>query len=175
VVSSTPNNGKENDTVTRTREVLIAVGAIIVAFAIGFGWQYSHARRFSIDLQNAQHELGLQKLVATLGAATIDAQRGAYEPARQLASDFFTQLEAQKQAAPIGAQAQLASIALQRDAIITALSRNDPQSGVLLTALFTRLRIALGQDSAVSTIPAPAPAAPAQPMPATPPGTTTAS
>ncbi len=142
---------------TRTREVLLALGGMILAFAIGFGWQYSHARRYSIDLQTAKYELELQTLVATLGAATIDAQRGAYEPARQHASDFFTQLEKEKLTAPLSAQPEMTNIASQRDPIITALSRNDSQSGQLLTGLFTRLRVALGQDAAAETIPAPAP------------------
>jgi hypothetical protein len=161
--------------VTRIRQALLALVVMIAAFAIGFGWQYSHARRYSMDLRTTEHELGLQKLVATLGAATIDAQRGAYEPARQHASDFFTQLEKEKQTAPLSAQPELTNIASQRDATITALSRNDPQSGQLLTGLFTRLRVALAQDAAASTIPAPAPGQAPAATPAPAPTTTTTS
>jgi hypothetical protein len=159
--------------VTRTKAVLLALLGMFVAFILGFGWQYSRAYSFDKQLQATTRELASTKLLATIGAATIDAQRGAYEPARQLTSDFFTQLETAKAVAPEAAHAELENIATQRDAMITSLSRNDPQSGVLLAGLFTRLSIALGQAPQGTAAPAPAPAPAAAPtaVPSGPPAT----
>jgi hypothetical protein len=142
----------------------ITAGAAVVAFLIGFGWQYTRAAGFSGELDDTRRELTFHRLEATLGAATIDAQRGSFEVARQLASEFFTGLQENVAQAPQPAQAELRSILGQRDAIITSLSRGDPASGDLLSRLFVRFRVALrGPDRAlpVSTprAPEPAPAA----------------
>ncbi len=129
---------------------LIAVG-VVLAFLIGFGWQYTRATRFSAELDRADQALAFQRLEATLGAATIEAQGAAYEPARKLASDFFTGLQHDIGQAPANATAGLRAILGQRDAVITSLSRSDPQAGNVLADLFEQYRAALGE-----TIPAPA-------------------
>jgi hypothetical protein len=148
------------------RTTLIALAAAVVAFGAGSLWQYSRARPGVERLQVAERDLELQRLEATLGAATIEAYRGSYEIARQLASDFFTRLQTQHQTAEPAQQQALQELLGPRDLIITALSRADPQAASMLAQLFTRYRIALGEpvgpeSGANSPPPAPPPPPPA--------------
>ena len=144
----------------RTRALLVA-GGIVVAFFAGFGWQFARAHSLQGQLDRTSRELTFQRMEATLGAATIEAQRGGFEPARQLASDFFTRLQAAADQAPAAGQPQLQQILAQRDPIITELSRGDTQSGAVLAGLFVRYRVAVGEAPATpaGATPAPAPTA----------------
>lgn len=152
---------------TDTQQVVLgAITAAIVGFAIGAGWQYSSARGYRGELETArteldstQHELTFQRLEATLGAATIESQRGNHESARRLASDFFGGLQTDIERAPAAAQGQLRGILGQRDAMITALSRGSPESAGLLSELFVSYRAAIGEP--IGPIPAPASEPPA--------------
>lgn len=121
-------------------------GGVILAFLIGFGWQYTRAIGYRGQLDRSEQALTFQHLEATLGAATIEAERGSYEAARQLASDFFTSLQQNIGQASPAATAGLRSILGERDAVITALSRADSQSGNALATLFERYRAALGES-----------------------------
>ncbi|HSJ08017.1 MAG TPA: hypothetical protein VK936_15035 [Longimicrobiales bacterium] len=127
------------------RTILIAAAAAILAFAIGALWQYAAVRSHADRLAATTDSLTFQRLEATLGAATIEAQRGSYEISRQLASDFFSGLQTEIGAAAPDRGQAFADILQQRDAMITALSRYDAQSGALLAQLFTRYRIAMGE------------------------------
>jgi hypothetical protein len=142
------------------RAILAIIAAAVVAFLIGFVWQYTGASAARSQLQQVERELTFQRMQSTLGAATVEAQRGSYEIARQLASSFFSALQNDIAQAPPEAAAELRDILLQRDAMITALSRNDPQSGAMLAQLFLRFRAAMGEPvgPGVGTAPAPAPA-----------------
>lgn len=127
------------------KTILIALAAAVVGFAIGALWQYTSARGHARERAVVERELGFQTLEATLGAATIEAQRGSYEISRQLASDFFSGLQRQLSQAPDERRDELEEILEQRDAMITALSRSDPQAGAMLAQLFTRYRIAMDE------------------------------
>jgi hypothetical protein len=127
------------------RIILAAVFTGIVGFALGSLWQYTSVRDLTTRLEATQHDLDFQRLEATLGAATIEAQRGSYEIARQLASSFFGGLQQQIGAARGERQEAFHEILQHRDAMITALSRSDPQSGPMLAQLFVRYRIAMGE------------------------------
>jgi hypothetical protein len=129
----------------RQRTIAAALAALILGFAIGALWQYTSARGYASELSTTQHDLTFQHLEATLGAATIEAQRGSYEIGRQLASDFFTGLQAELGRATPARQQEFRDMLLQRDAMITALSRSDPQSGPMLAQIFVRYRIAMGE------------------------------
>ena len=140
--------------------VLGVVVAAVVAFAIGAGWQYSSARAYRGELDTARmqldtvrHELTFRRLEATLGAATIEAQRGNHESARRLASDFFSGLQTAIPTAPASAQPQLQQIQAQRDVRITELSRSNLESGGLLAEMFRSYRAAMGEP--IGPIPAP--------------------
>lgn len=141
-----------------TREQKIMLGgaiATVLAFLIGFGWQYSRAEQLEQELNVASTELAFQRLEGKLAAATIEADQGNYEIARQLASDFFTGLQADLARAPDEAQQQLNVIAAQRDVIITAASRSDPQTASLIGQLYNTFRIAFGDEPVAAQVPAP--------------------
>jgi hypothetical protein len=124
---------------------LIAVIAAVVAFLVGFGWQYMRARGLSGDLEVAQRAATFNGLEGTLGAAAIEAQRGSYELARQHASEFFSGLQTAAGDAPEAAVPVLQQMLGERDAMITTLSRSNPQAGPLLAQMFNRFRAALGR------------------------------
>ncbi len=150
----------------KTKGLLVA-GGVVVAFLVGFGWQFGRAHSLAGRLEQTERELTFQRMEATLGAATIEAQRGGFEPARQLASDFFTRLQAAAAQAPAAGQPQLQQILAQRDQVITELSRNDAQSVGMLAQMFVTYRTAVGESP--EGPPGSAPAAPS----ATPAATTT--
>lgn len=151
------------------RIVLGAALAAVVGFAIGAGWQYSSARSYRNDLETTRaeldsthHELTYQRLEATLGAATIEAQRGNHESARRLASDFFTSLQAEITSAPAAAQPALRQILDQRDVMITELSRASLDTGGRLAETFAQFRTAIGEP--VGPIPPPSATPQQQPL-----------
>jgi hypothetical protein len=144
------------------KPVLIAVVVGLLSFGIGAGWQYIRANRLQSQLDTAQRALTLQRLENTLAAAVLEAQRGRYEEARQLASSFFSGLQQDIAQVPDSARQSFEGILQQRDAAITALSRSDPEAGSLLAQLFGRFRTSLGEPmaSTEATPPAPRPEAP---------------
>jgi hypothetical protein len=154
---------------TQQRTIAVAAAAAIVAFALGALWQYASARSYAAELAATEHDLAFQRLEATLGAATIEAQRGSYEIARQLASRFFSGLQTEVANARDDRRPALTDILQRRDAMITALSRSDPQSGSMLAQLFVRYRIAMdepvGPEPGVTSPPGPTDTAPPDPTP----------
>jgi len=138
------------------RTYLIAILAGIIGFAMGAGWQYMSARNYSEQLEQVQDDLTFQRLEATLGAATVEAQRGGYELARQLVSEFYTGLQTAVESAPEERKATFTELLGTRDGMITALSRNATQTGSMLAQIFVRYRIAMGEPVG----PEPTPAAP---------------
>ncbi len=142
----------------RQRDTLILVAAVAVAFGSGFGWQFSKARQARLETDSARQEMagiqrerGLEQLEATLAMATVAAQFGNFERGRQLASDFFVQLQQREDAAPETARAGLDGILARRDGIITVLSRANPESGLELAALLTSLQNTLGREPTVTS------------------------
>lgn len=150
------------------RWTLITIGAAVLAFALGAGWQYTRvadARSRLADAESrlaaSERDLAFQRLENTLATAAMEARRGRHEAARQLSSEFFTSLQSDLERAPADAQQALRDILGARDATITALSRAEPASADQLADLFNRYRVALGETVA--------PPAEAQPqLPATP-------
>ena len=127
------------------RLVATCVAVAIVAFLIGFGWQYFRARDFGHRLTAAQDTLAFERLEGTIAAATIEADRTNYAVARQLASDFFTGLQNEIRRAPEEKRAELQNILSLRDNVITAASRNDPMTSSLLSQIYSAYRTALGE------------------------------
>jgi hypothetical protein len=150
---------------SRQRNALIIVAAIGLAFGGGSAWQFAKARQARLERDSAQQELAaaeqqlaLERLEATLAIATVAAQLGNFERGRQLASDFFTRLQESAAGAPPAASAGFAEILARRDALITALSRSEPESGLELARLLASFQGALGKEAA-----SPAPLRPAAP------------
>lgn len=130
-----------------TRESKLVLGGligIVLAFLVGFGWQYTRARAAEKNLDGVTHELTFKRLEATLAAATVEADRGNYEIARRLSSDFFTGLQDALPKAQGEQRMVLERIAAQRDAIITAASRSDVQTASLLGQLYSTYRVTFG-------------------------------
>ena len=79
----------------------------------------------------AQRGVRLAQLQNTLAAAVIEVQRGNYEPARQLTSDFYTDLRRQVESdsGSIFTPSQrdgMSSLLAQRDQLIRLLAQSDP-------------------------------------------------
>lgn len=127
---------------TRGKTALLAATGALLAFAIGFGWQFARAERLERELEEARRDLVFEQLESTLGAAAVEAMRGSHETARQLTSEFFTGLQQNVSRVPPDVREEMQAILAQRDSLITALSRSDPQAGDLLARLFVRYRLA---------------------------------
>ena len=100
-------------------------------FLLGFVPAWFKAARAIEQRDAAQRAVRLGQLQQTLAAAVIDVQRGQYEPARQLTSDFYTNLRRQVDGddgslfTP-SQRESLRSLLAQRDEVITLLARSDP-------------------------------------------------
>ena len=100
-------------------------------FLLGFLPMWFKASRAIEQRDAAQRGVRLAQLKDTLAAAVIDVQRGEYEPARQLTSDFYTNLRRQVDGnngslfTP-GQRQGLRSLLAERDELITLLARSDP-------------------------------------------------
>lgn len=129
---------------TRTQRGLAVAGAIVLAFAVGFVWQYTRAEATADRLEQAERELTFATLEATLGAAAVEVQRGAYEPARRLTSDFFTGLQHGIGEASAEQRRELEPILDRRDRLITLLSRGEPEGRDLLVQTYRRFRVIVG-------------------------------
>lgn len=130
----------------RTRQALILIAAIGLAFIIGFGWQFARAERIGAELNETREALIYSELENTLAAATVSAQIGAYEAARVYASDFFTGLQQHVQRAPASARSGYDTILAERDAAITMLSRGEPRADETMVRLLARYRVARGGE-----------------------------
>ena len=100
-------------------------------FLLGFVPMWFKATQAIEQRDAAQRGVRLAQLQNTLAAAVIDVQRGHYEPARQLTSDFYTNLRRQingdNQSLFTPAQREgLRSLLTERDELITLLARSDP-------------------------------------------------
>jgi len=127
----------------------IALALAAIVFLLGFVPMWYQARVRTRERDAAQHDLRLAQLQNSLAAATIDARRGDYEPARQEISKFFSALrdEADKGEGSILTTDQVAKlkpIFANRDDIITLLARSDPAAADRLSDLFVAYRKALG-------------------------------
>lgn len=111
-------------------------------FLLGFTPMWFKTSQAIEQRDAAQNGVRLAHLRNTLGAALIDAERGQYEPARQLTSDFYTNLRVQLDnengfVFTISQRAKLRPLLSERDEIITLLSRRDPAAADRLFALYS--------------------------------------
>ena len=111
-------------------------------FLLGFVPMWLKANSAIEQRDAAQREVRLTQLENTLGAAMVDVQRGEYEPARQITSDFYTSLRNQIDAgnASVFTPAQregLRPLLGERDDVITLLARSDPAAADRLFAIYS--------------------------------------
>lgn len=133
----------------RAKRILIYAGVLIVVFLLGLVPMLLIAYSRAVERDDARHELRLCSIQAALATATIDARLGNYEPARQAASNFFTELRAEleKDSESPFDQAEresLKSILVPRDEVVTLLARGDPAAADRLATIFTAYRKATG-------------------------------
>ena len=111
-------------------------------FLLGFAPMWLKATGAIEQRDAAQRGVRLAQLQNTLAAAVIDVQRGQYEPARQLTSDFYTNLRRQIDAdsGSLFTPSQregLRSLLAERDELITLLARSDPAATDRLFAAYS--------------------------------------
>ena len=111
-------------------------------FLLGFAPMWLKASRAIEQRDAAQRGVRLAQLQNTLATAMIDVQRGQYEPARQLTSDFYTDLRRQldSDSGVLFSSSQrdgLRSLLAERDELITLLARSDPTATDRLFAVYS--------------------------------------
>ncbi|MCI0435847.1 MAG: hypothetical protein L0271_19725 [Gemmatimonadetes bacterium] len=140
----------------RGRMLLVWPALIVLAFGGGAGWQFTKVQAAREETREAQRQLAEQeselikhRTEGVLAAATIAAQLGSFERSRQFTSDFFTMLQSRTDSLPAETRSALAQILEGRDAMITALSRNEAGAALELARLFVRYRRATGGDPGI--------------------------
>lgn len=133
----------------RNRRIAIYAGILLVAFLLGLVPMWLASRERAKERDEAQAALRVSRLQNALANAALEARRGDYEPARQTASDFFTnlreELERGNDSAFTPAQQEgMRALLASRDDMITMLARSDPASVERFADLHTAFRQAVG-------------------------------
>lgn len=150
------NKSKQNDVTSRSpgnpiwqnervRRLVLYAAALLVVFLLGLVPMWMTARERGRGRDTAQAALRISILQNTLATAAIDARRGEYEPARQAASEFFTNLRTEIERGRDSSfnqtqQDNLRSMLAARDDTITLLARSDPASADRLVDLYNIYR-----------------------------------
>lgn len=132
----------------RVRRVILYAALLLVVFLAGLVPMWLTSRTYARERDAAQASLKVSHLQNSLANATIDARRAEYEPARQAASDFFTNLGAEiaRGRDSVFNEEQrnaLRSMFDTRDDTITLLARSDPASVDRLADLYAKYRQAI--------------------------------
>jgi len=128
------------------RRIGVYLAIALAIFLLGFLPMWIKARMAASQRDAAQQELRVSQMQNTLSAATIGARRGEYEPARQMASDFFTTLRTEidnyTDASTLtpSQRDRVRPLLDGRDDIITLLSRSDPAAAERLSDLYVSYR-----------------------------------
>ena len=127
------------------RRFIIYAAVLFVVFLAGLVPMWLKSRTHARERDAAQASLRISNLQNALASAAIDTRRGEYEPARQAASDFFTnlQIEIDRGRDSVFNEAQrnvLRSMFQTRDDTITLLARSDPSAADRLVDLYTKYR-----------------------------------
>ena len=129
----------------RVRRLILYAAVLLVVFLVGFVPMWLKSRTYARERDAAQASLQVSRLQNSLANAAIDSRRGDYEPARQAASDFFTNLGTELARGRDSAFSEdqrnaLRSMFDTRDDTITLLARSDPASSDRLVDLYTKYR-----------------------------------
>ena len=132
----------------RVRRLILYAVVLLVVFLAGLVPMWLKSRTCASERDAAQASLKISNLQNSLANATIDARRAEYEPARQAASDFFTNLGSElargrDSVFNEGQRNALRSMFDTRDDTITLLARSDPAALDRLVDLYTRYRQAI--------------------------------
>lgn len=153
-MNETPGPGTRPSTsrpnrMTARKGVLVAVLAVVIAFFVGFFWQWYVAGNVRSDLARAEQELQVERLRVHLAQAAMAAHADDFEGARALMSDFFTRLQEHRDELPADLQSAADDILSQRDDVITGLSRSNREYAGVLQRMLSRIT----GDPAISTPP----------------------
>lgn len=134
--------------ITHLQRLGIQATVVLVAFLIGFVPMWLRARVRENERDAVQATLRLTQAENTLASAAILARRGDYEPAREAASTFYTNLRAEldrgdSQFSPSQHQ-MVQPLLAQRDQMITLLARADPAVAERLSDAYLTYRRAMG-------------------------------
>lgn len=127
------------------RRWAIYLAALLIAFLLGLVPMWLSNRSLNGELTQTRRELRRTQIQNTLSAAAISARRGDYEPSRQAASSFYSEIQAELDNAnsdTLTAQekTQLPALMSNRDDVITLLSRGDPAAAEKLSDTYTAFR-----------------------------------
>jgi hypothetical protein len=122
--------------------------AVVLAFFIGFFWQFYQATTVRQTLAATETELMVERLRVQLSNAAIAAQAGRYEAARREMSDFFNRLQIQEWALPRELRPVADEFLAMRDDIITGLSRGNPEYAGVLFGMLDRFDHAMPAQGA---------------------------
>ncbi|HEX8475717.1 MAG TPA: hypothetical protein VF666_16960 [Pyrinomonadaceae bacterium] len=149
-------NAKRSDELNRSggsrfpslTRLAVYFGLLVIAFLAGFIPMWINARENAKERDTAQRELRLSRMENALAAASLDARRGEYEPARQATSTFFNALDAEikretDSAITAAQRTNVERFNAQRDEIITLLARNDAASADRLLDMHVAFRNAV--------------------------------
>ena len=136
----------------RVRRVILYAAVLLIVVLLGLVPMWLKSRTSARERDAAQAALRVSSLQNMLANAAIDSRRGEYEPARQAASEFFTNLrtEIDRGRNSVFSETQqnvLRPIFDMRDDTITLLARSDPASADRLTAMYKTYRQAVGAPS----------------------------
>jgi hypothetical protein len=111
-------------------------------FLLGFVPMWLKTSQTIEQRDAAQREVRLSQLQNTLGSAIADVRQGDYEPARQIMSDFYTNLRSQLDAGNRSVftptqRERLRPLVAERDEVITLLARSDPAAEERLFAIYS--------------------------------------
>jgi hypothetical protein len=140
----------QSRTTHRIRRFIIYVALLLLAFLLGLVPMWWVNSQCSSSLAEAERQTSLARMENSLASATIYAQRGDYETARQAASDFFTALRTETTNGVDSGLSEAEIAGLQplltrRDEIVTLLARGDTASADLLADLYVSYRELLNQ------------------------------
>jgi hypothetical protein len=140
-----PSSGNSIWRKKHVRRWIIYAVVLLVVFLAGLVPMWLAARTHVRERDAARVSLRISTLQNTLANAAIDARRGDYEPARQAASEFFTNLRIETERGGDSAFNETQRNALRslfdtRDDTITLLARSDPASADRLVDLYTKYR-----------------------------------
>lgn len=132
----------------RVHRFAVYATVVFAAFLLGFVPMWLVARTRANERNAAQQALRLTQIENALAAATIQARRGDYEPARTAASTFYTNLRAELDRADSGfavpSRDALQALLTERDQMITLLARSDPAVAERLANTYISYRQTVG-------------------------------
>jgi len=136
------------------RRLGLYAAVLFVVFLLGFVPMWLQARSRTNERDAAHQALRLSQLENTLAAAAIQARRGDYDPAREAASTFYTNLTAELARMPSeftpAQRERMQAMLSERDQLITLLARADPAVAERLAYTYVSYRQTMG------TLPPPA-------------------